>query len=62
MTFTLEGHSYLVLSAVPVVDSDQPKKIWVFHNPRFQASSPGESDHALVFVANPNELTKHSKM
>jgi anti-sigma factor RsiW len=42
--FKLGGHDYVLFSATPITGGQQPREIWIYHDPNYQASAPGAID------------------
>jgi hypothetical protein len=39
--FKLEGHDYVLFSATPITGGQQPRGIWVYHDPNYRPPWPG---------------------
>ncbi len=42
--FKLGGHDYVLFSATAITGGQQPRGIWVYHDPNYQPSAPGAID------------------
>jgi hypothetical protein len=42
--FKLGGHDYVLFSATPITGGQQPREIWIYHDPNYQPSAPGAID------------------
>ena len=39
--FKLDGHDYVLFSATPITGGQQPREIWVYHDPNYKPATPG---------------------
>jgi hypothetical protein len=58
--FKLDGHEYVLRSATPITGGEQPRQIWVYHDPNYRPSGPN-AVFSIASGSNPAQLLEKPK-